>query len=77
MAENPLGALSDHAAGLVEQVAGASVAVRAGRSWSSGIHWRSGVIVTAEEVLERDDDIQIVLPGGRETAALTVRALTM
>src|SRR5215469_684474 len=69
MAENPLAALSDHVAALVERVAGATVAVSAGRSWSSGIHWRSGVIVTAEEVLERDDDIKVVLAGGREVAA--------
>jgi S1-C subfamily serine protease len=32
---------------------------------SSGIHWRSGVIVTAEERLERDDNIKVTLPGGR------------
>jgi S1-C subfamily serine protease len=69
MSDNPLVALSDHAAALVERVAGATVAVRAGRAWSSGIHWRSGVIVTAEEVLERDDDITVLLPGGREVAA--------
>jgi len=69
MAENPLPALSDHVAALVERVAGATVAVRAGRSWSSGIHWRAGVIVTAEEVLEGDDDIKVVLAGGREVAA--------
>ena len=67
--QNPLIAFSDHAAALVERVAGAIVAVRAGRTWSSGIHWRSGVIVTAEEVLEGDDDIKVVLPGGREVAA--------
>jgi S1-C subfamily serine protease len=68
--ENPLVAFSDHAAHLVERVAGAIVAVRAGdRSWSSGIHWRSGVIVTAEEVLEGDDDIKVVLPGGRQISA--------
>jgi S1-C subfamily serine protease len=72
MAENPLVALSDHAAALVERIAGATIAVHAGRSWSSGIHWRSGVIVTAEEVLERDDDIKIVLPGGREMRATLV-----
>jgi S1-C subfamily serine protease len=69
MAENPLVALSDHVAALVERVAGATVAVHAGRSWSSGIHWRSGVIVTAEEVLDRDDDIKVVLAGGREVVA--------
>jgi S1-C subfamily serine protease len=63
---SPLVAFSDHAAQLVERSAGSIVAVHAGgrRSWS-GIHWRSGIIVTAEEVLERDEDIKITLPGGR------------
>ena len=36
-----------------------------GRVSSSGIHWRSGIIVTAEGVLERDEDIKVRLPGGR------------
>ena len=35
----PLVALSDHAAALVEWVAGATVAVRAGRAWSSVMWW--------------------------------------
>jgi hypothetical protein len=34
-----------------------------------GIHWRSGVFVTAEEVLERDEDLKLVLPGRREVGA--------
>jgi S1-C subfamily serine protease len=63
---NPLVAFSDHAAQLVERTAGSVVAVHAGgRRSSSGIHWRPGIIVTAEEVLERDEDIKITLPGGR------------
>jgi S1-C subfamily serine protease len=50
----------------VERTAGSVVAVHAGgRRSSSGIHWRPGIIVTAEEVLERDEDIKITLPGGR------------
>jgi S1-C subfamily serine protease len=67
---NPLAAFSDHAALLVERSAGSVVAVHAGgrRSWS-GIHWRSGIIVTAEEVLERDEDIKVALPGGRVVEA--------
>jgi S1-C subfamily serine protease len=72
LADNPLAALSDHVAALVAQVAGATVAVHAGRSRSSGIHWRSGVIVTAEEVLDGDDDIKVVLAGGREMTATLV-----
>jgi len=68
--ENPLIAFSDHAARLVAAVAGATVSVKAGgRARSSGIHWRSGVIVTAEEILDADDDIKVTLPDGREAAA--------
>jgi len=70
MADNPLIALSDHAAQIVERTAPAVVAVHGGgRRPSSGIHWRAGVIVTAEEILERDEDIAVRLPGGRKVAA--------
>jgi S1-C subfamily serine protease len=63
---NPLVAFSDHAAQLVERTGSSIVAVHGGgRGSSSGIHWRSGVIVTAEEVLERDEDVRITLPSGR------------
>ncbi len=67
---NPLVVFSDQAAELVGRTAGSVVAVHGGgRRSSSGIHWRSGVIVTAEEVLERDEDIKLTLPGGRQVAA--------
>jgi S1-C subfamily serine protease len=67
---NSLVAFSDHAAQLVEHTASSIVAVHGGgRGSSSGIHWRSGVIVTAEEVLERDEDLKITLPGGRQVEA--------
>jgi S1-C subfamily serine protease len=68
--DNPLIAFSDKIAQLVEGAAGAVVGVDAGgRRSSSGIHWRSGVVVTAEEVLERDEGIKVTLPGGRVTEA--------
>jgi S1-C subfamily serine protease len=68
---SPLLAFSDHAAELVERTAGTIVAVHGGGRWpASGIHWRSGVIVTAEEVLERDENIKLTLPGGRVADAL-------
>jgi S1-C subfamily serine protease len=67
---NALAAFSDHISQLVERVAPCVVAVHGGRRWSaSGMHWRSGVIVTAEEALDRDDDITLTLPGGREVDA--------
>jgi S1-C subfamily serine protease len=63
---NPLVAFSDHAAQVVERAAAGVVAVDGGgRRSTSGIHWRSGVVVTAEEVLERDEGIKITLAGGR------------
>jgi S1-C subfamily serine protease len=65
-----LTALSDQLAGLVEHAARSVVAVNGGgRSSASGIHWRPGVIVTAEEALERDEDITVTLPDGRAVAA--------
>jgi S1-C subfamily serine protease len=68
-------ALSDNTAQLVERAADCVVAVQSGSRWSSsGIHWRSGIIVTAEEVLERDENIKLALPRGRRVeASLTGR----
>lgn len=67
---DPLALLSDQLAALVERAATGIVAVHCGRRHSiSGIHWRPGVLVTAEEALDRDEDIALVLPGGRKLAA--------
>src|SRR5437764_13351888 len=67
---NPLVLFSDHTAELVAKSASSIVAVHSGgRLATSGIHWRSGVIVTAEEALDRDEDIKVTLPGGREIEA--------
>jgi S1-C subfamily serine protease len=67
---NPLFAFSEQIASLVERAATSIVTVHGGgRRPSSGIHWRSGVIVTAEETLERDENIKLTLPGGREIEA--------
>jgi S1-C subfamily serine protease len=67
---NALAALSDSAAQLVERTARSVVAVHSGGRWpASGIHWRSGIVVTAEEVLERDENIRVTLPGGRVVEA--------
>jgi len=65
-ADNPIAAWSDRTAQIVELAASSILAVHGGGRWpSSGIHWRSGVIVTAEERLEGDDNIKVTLPGGR------------
>jgi S1-C subfamily serine protease len=70
---NPLVALSDTTAKLVEGAASSIVSVHGGSRWhSSGIHWRSGIIVTAEEVLERDENIKLTLHGGHTIDASLV-----
>jgi len=68
-ASNPLAVFSERTAELVERTGRSVVAVGGGRWSTSGIHWRPGVIVTAEEALEQDENITVTLPGGRETAA--------
>ena len=72
-ADNPLAAWSDRTAQIVELAASSMVAVHGGsRLSSSGVHWRSGVIVTAEERLESDGNIKVTLPGGRLVEASLV-----
>src|ERR1700757_4287168 len=39
------------------------------RGSSSGIVWRSGIIVTSEHALRRDEEIQVTLPNGRVATA--------
>ncbi|HXZ78820.1 MAG TPA: trypsin-like peptidase domain-containing protein [Terriglobales bacterium] len=58
-------ALSNETAELVEYVAGSVVAVHGGR-WlaASGVHWRPGVVVTANHLLRRDEDLKVTLPDG-------------
>mgnify|MGYP000606100283 CR=1 FL=1 len=68
---NPLTALSDALADAVE-VAGRSIVTVAARRRlpATGIAWEAaGVVVTADHVLEREDDITVVLPGGGEVKA--------
>lgn len=62
-------AFSDQCAGLVERTAKSVVAVHAGRRPISGILWRPGVVVTAEESLDGDDNITVTLAGGQKVAA--------
>ena len=68
--ENELVALSQELADAVERAGRAVVAVNARpRISSSGVHWRRGAIVTAHHTIRRDDDIRVVLPGGRDVPA--------
>src|SRR5579862_9410055 len=66
---DPLLAFSDQTAELVARTAKSVVAVHGTGRPRSGILWRPGVVVTAEESLEGDDNITVTLPGGRQVAA--------
>jgi S1-C subfamily serine protease len=69
-AENPFAALSRHLAGIVAQCAPSVVAVSGrGRPTSSGFVWRSGIVVTASDALERDEDICVLTPAGERVGA--------
>lgn len=63
-------ALSNALAQATERAAANAVAVHTeSRGSSSGIVWRTGVIVTAEHALRRDEDIQLTLPDLRVVPA--------
>ena len=70
---DPLALFSDRLAALVDSAAPSVVAVHARKRWStSGIHWRAGIVVTAEEALDRDEGITVFLPDGRRAPATLV-----
>lgn len=68
--EGPLVALSNGLAAAVEQ-AGRSVVAIHGRPrvGSSGVLWQTGVVLTADHTLRREDGIRVTLPDGRTVAA--------
>src|SRR5579863_9997886 len=62
--------LSNALAQATERAAASVVALHTEtRGSSSGVVWRSGIIVTAEHALRRDEEIQVTLPDGRVASA--------
>jgi S1-C subfamily serine protease len=62
--------LSNALAQATERAAANLVAVHAdARGSASGVVWRPGIIVTAEHVLRRDEEIHATLPDGRVVSA--------
>lgn len=62
--------LSNALAQSTDRAAASAVAVHTEtRGSSSGVIWRSGVVVTAEHALRRDEEIHLTLPDGRVVAA--------
>lgn len=68
-----LSAFSDQLAGVVEQAAHSIVTVAArSRMPATGILWRADqetIVLTADHVVEREDDITVILPDKREVKA--------
>lgn len=68
--ETSLSALSDEIATLIARSATSVVAINGRRrSHSSGVHWRQGIIVTAEHSIRRDEEITVTLAGGKSAGA--------
>jgi S1-C subfamily serine protease len=69
-ASGALLALSNDLAGAIERAGRVVVGVNARpRVPSSGVHWRQGVIVTADHTIKREEDITVALPDGRSVTA--------
>jgi len=65
--------LSNELAGAVERIAPSIVAVNARRRLpSTGIHWRPGIVVTAEHTVRAEDGLTVETPDGRSHPATLV-----
>ncbi|MBW8010348.1 MAG: serine protease [Chloroflexi bacterium] len=71
--ETPLTALSKALADAVEKAAASTVTVDARRRFpASGIAYAKDLILTASHVVERDEDIKVILPDGSQVEASLV-----
>jgi S1-C subfamily serine protease len=70
MANSIVETISNEFAAAAEKVGSSVVAVHA-RRWmpTSGIEWKRGVIVTVHHGVQRDEDIKVLLDGGRAVSA--------
>ena len=65
--------LSNALAQATERAAANVVAVHAeARGSASGVVWRTGIIVTAEHALRRDEEIHVTLADGKVVAAKAI-----
>jgi len=69
--QSTLTSFSNELAKLVEDFQPYVVAVHTGSRFpSSGVHWRPGIIVTADHTIRREEDIQVTLPDGKRADAV-------
>src|SRR3984957_8789208 len=70
MANSILETISNEFAAAAERVGSSVIAVHARRRMpTSGIEWKKGVIVTVHHGVQRDEDIKVLLDGGRAVSA--------
>jgi S1-C subfamily serine protease len=58
--------------GIVASLAPSLVSIRSHRMQASGFVWRPGLIVTSDEGLAEEGEVQVTLPGGERMAAQVV-----
>ena len=63
--------LSNDLAALVAEAGARVVSVRAGQRRWSGLIWQTGLVVTADEAIDGDDDVEVLFADGR-SATTTV-----
>jgi S1-C subfamily serine protease len=70
MANSTIETISNEFAAAAEKVGSSVVAVHA-RRWmpTSGIEWKRGVVVTVHHGVQRDEEIKVLLDGGRAVSA--------
>jgi S1-C subfamily serine protease len=68
----PLSSLSSAIADVVARIAPSVVSVHSHRSRSTGFVWKPGLIITADEALADEGEVQIGLPDGSSVAATIV-----
>jgi len=68
--ETALSSFSNELTKLVQRVSSSVVAVHARRRLpSSGVHWGTDLVVTADHTIAREEDIRVTLPDGRTVDA--------
>ena len=68
--QSSLVSLSNELAKIVEEFKSHVVAVHARAHYpSSGVHWRPGIVVTADHTVRQEEDIQVTLAGGKRVDA--------
>jgi S1-C subfamily serine protease len=71
-AASPLLAISNNLADIVSQTEPSIVAINGRRMGFSGVHWRSGIVVTVDHAISREESIQVTFPDQRTGKATLI-----